>query len=170
MDTFGSCCGSCVHLNINDYSGSKWNCYCAERGGYHKLTESKCYKYDYDDNRDYYDLNHRWHIVSKICKILGLKDDYSCIDELLSFRNKKLENKEEYESFLKEYDEIGVLIANELEKDDDSLDMCISLCRQFLTPMLYLIRDEKYEDALGKYQEMYNFLKTCYGYDKKNSK
>ena len=62
MNTFDGCCGSCVHMNTNDYVGHKDHCYCTYRRQYYNLDERKCRYYEYDKYKDYYDLNHRWHV------------------------------------------------------------------------------------------------------------
>lgn len=163
MDTYGGCCGSCVHLNINDYVRTKDNCKCTYRGGYHDLHERSCYAYDYDKYRDYYDLNHRWYIVSAICRKLGLSDEYECVRLLHDFRKNVLEQDEKYTEMLKEYDRIGPFIAQMLETDDDSKELCTRLLQVYLVNVLDLIKANKNDEALQRYVEMVNLLRTIYG-------
>lgn len=165
MNTFDGCCGSCKHLNTNVYSGSKHICKCTERGGYHKLDEKKCYKYEYDENKDYYDLNHRWYIVGAIFRKLGLSDEYECISLLHNFRVNVLEKDSRYDDMLAEYDIVGPKIANLLEKDDYSEELCKRLIQVFLVKILDLIKENKNDEALNLYIEMVNMLKTVYEVD-----
>ncbi len=162
MNTFDGRCGSCVHMNTNDYSGHKHICYCTYRGHYYSLDDRKCQYYEYDRYKDYYDLNHRWHVVSAIFKKLDLKDSYECIDILHSFRNNFLENNPNYRELLNEYDIVGPVIAECLTNDPDSKILCKRLVEFFLSDMLSLIKEEKYEEALNKYIEMINVLKLFY--------
>ena len=163
MDTYGGCCGSCVHLNINDYVGTKDRCKCTLRGGYHDLHERSCSKYDYDKYRDYYDLNHRWHIVSAIFNKLNLNDEYECINLLHNFRINFLENDSKYLDLLEEYDIIGPVIAECLTNDDNSILLCKNLIRHYLVDILDLIRNDENEKALSKYMEMFTIL--CFIYN-----
>ena len=41
MNTFDGCCGSCQHMNTNDYTRHKDHCYCTYRRQYYNLTENK---------------------------------------------------------------------------------------------------------------------------------
>ena len=143
MDTYGGCCGSCVHLNVNDYVRTKDNCKCTLRGGYHDLHERACSKHEYDRYRDYYDLNRRWYIVSAICKKLGLSDNYECVSLLHNFRVNTLEKDERYNKVLAEYDIVGPSIAEMLLKDDDSKELCERLLQVYLVKVLDLIKENK---------------------------
>ena len=48
MNTFDGRCGSCVHMNTNDYVRTKDHCKCTYRGQYYDLNEPKCRYYEYD--------------------------------------------------------------------------------------------------------------------------
>lgn len=165
MNTFDGCCGSCEHMNTNDYSGSKHICYCTYRGHYYSLDEPKCGYYRYDSRKDYYDLNHRWYIVGAILRKLGLSDNYECISTLHNFRINVLENDARYNDMLAEYDIVGPKIANLLEKDDYSKELCRKLIQVYLVNVLDFIREEKNNEALNLYIEMVNLLKTIYEVD-----
>ena len=165
MDTYGGCCGSCVHLNVNDYVRTKDNCYCTLRGGYHDLHERACSKHEYDRYRDYYDLNKRWYIVSAICRKLKLSDDYECVRLLHNFRINVLEKDEKYKDLLEEYDKVGPFIAQMLEEDDDSKELCMRLLQVYLLNVLDLIKVYKNDEALDKYIEMVKLLRVIYNID-----
>jgi len=162
MDTYDGCCGSCKWLNTNDYCGTKDRCKCTLRGGYHDLHESKCYKHEYDPYKDYYDLNHRWYIVTAIFNKLGLSDDYECISLLHNFRKNVLSKDSRYDAMLAEYDIVGPKIAKLLKEDSESVEICQKLLQVYLVRVLDYIRDKKYDDALNLYIEMVNFLKLIY--------
>ena len=174
-DTYENKCGSCRNLNINDYCGSKNNCKCTRRGGYHELSEKRCSSdRDYDgpvpdgtrwDERDYRALKNRWYIVSAICKKLGLSDEYECVSLLQNFRVNVLEKDDKYNEVLEEYDIVGPFIAQMLLTDEDSKELCERLLQVYLVKVLDLIKTEKYDEALNRYVEMVNLLRTIYQVD-----
>ena len=162
MRTFDGCCGSCVDMNTNDYVRTKDHCKCTRRGQYYDLNEPACRYYKYDPYKDYYDLNHRWYVVTAIFNKLGLNDDYECISTLHNFRNNILSKDARYDSILAEYDIVGPKIAKLLEEDSESEIICKRLLQTYLVRVLDLIRDKKYDDALNLYIEMVSFLKVIY--------
>lgn len=162
MDTYDGCCGSCVHMNTNDFVGHKDHCYCTERRQYYDLHDRKCRYYEYDKFKDYYDLNHRWHIVSAIMGKLNLNDNYECVNLLHNFRKNFIENEEKYTHMLVLYDIIGPVIAKCLLEDDDSYELCKKLCRDFLIDIIFLIKEGHNDEALSKYEEMTNLLIRIY--------
>ena len=162
MNTFDGCCGSCVHMNTNDYVRTKNHCYCTYRRQYYDLTESKCSNYRYDPNKDYRDLNYRCYIVGAIFQKLGLSDDYECVSLLHNFRINILEKDPRYNNVLAEYDIVGPKLATLLMEDSDSKELCKKLVQTFLTRVLHLIEDNKIDDALNLYLEMVDLLKQVY--------
>ena len=162
MNTFDGCCGSCQHMNTNDYVRTKNHCYCTYRKQYYDLTERKCSYYKYDPYKDYYDLNRRWYIVSAILNKLGLSDDYECISLLHNFRINVLEKDSRYDNVLKEYDIVGPKLAIALVHDDDAVELSKRLIQVYLVRVLDKIKENKNDDALELYLEMVNFLKTIY--------
>lgn len=162
MNTYDGRCGSCVHLNTNDYVTTKDHCYCTYRRQYYDLNERKCSYYEYDRYKDYYDLNHRWHIVSAICNKLGLSDDYECVSLLHNFRVNFLEKNGQFDELLKKYDIIGPVLAECITNDRDSKVLCQKLIEVYLCPALDCIKSEQYVEALHKYLEMINTLYNIY--------
>ena len=165
MNTFDGCCGSCVHMNTNDYTRTKNNCYCTYRKQYYDLNESKCYAYKYDPKKDYRDLNRRWYIVSTIFEKLGLSEDYECVSLLEYFRENVLEKDPKYTDTLAEYDIVGPRIAELLSKDNDATELSKKLIQVFLVRVLDYIKENENDKALSLYLEMVNFLKSIYEVD-----
>lgn len=164
METYDGCCGSCVHMNTNKWNpySSKDYCYCTERRQYYNLHEPKCRYYEFDDYKDYYDLNHRWHVVSAIIEKLELKDSYECINVLHNYRKNFLEKDDKYRGMLMKYDIIGPVIAKCITDDVDSYELSKKLCREFLLDIFFMIREGKNEEALLKYEEMLGLLIRIY--------
>ncbi len=165
MSTFDGCCGSCEYINTNNYTGHKDHCYCEYRKQYYNLTDRKCRYYKYDPYKDYYDLVHRWYIVSAIFQKLGLKDEYECISLLQNFRVNVLDKDPRYDSMLAEYDIVGPKIAEYLTKDSDSVELCKKLIQVFLVRVLDNIKLGQNDEALNLYIEMVNWLKKVYDVD-----
>ena len=157
MNTFDGCCGSCVNMNTNDYIRHKDHCYCTYRKQYYNLTEPKCYAYKYDPNKDYYDLNRRWYIVSTIFEKLSLNDKYKCINLLQNFRLNALDNNPKYAEVLGEYDIVGPEIAKLLDEDEESQKVCKELA-QYLLLVLDNINAGKIDEAVETYIKMVNVL------------
>lgn len=164
MNTYDGCCGSCVHMNTNKWNpySSKDYCYCTERKQYYNLNESKCRYYEYDDYKDYYDLNHRWHVVTAILKKLELSDSYDCVKLLHDYRKNYLEKEKKYDILLCLYDMIGPVIAKCILDDEDSYELCKKIAREFLIDIIFMVRDGKTEEALSKYIEMISLLSNIY--------
>ena len=160
--TYDGCCGSCEHMNTNDYVRTKNHCYCTYRKQYYDLNERKCCYYKYDPYKDYYDLNHRWYIVSAIFEKLGLSENYECIALLEYFRENVLEKDPKYIDTLAEYDIVGPKIAEELVNDPDFKELSKKLIQVYLVRVLDKIKEKKNDEALELYLEMVNFLKTIY--------
>ena len=172
MNTFGNQCGSCVHLNINDHPSWRHICYCTERGKYYSITESAsgCSRYEYDKNRDYYELS-KWYVVTLICERLGLSCEQQAINDLFRFRLEVLEASPKYQEFLDEYDMAGPFLAKLLNMDDASLSKCRELFKLYLSKVICLIISKEYDDALSAYIEMLKKIENTYGFDieKRNS-
>ena len=170
MNTFDGCCGSCESMNTNDYVRTKDHCYCTVRRQYYDLREPKCRYYKYDPYKDYYDLNHRWYVVTAIFDKLGLSDDFECTDLLHNFRNNVLANDSKYDDILSEYDAIGPELAKRLKEDKDSEELCKKLLQVYLTRVFDYVKEEKYDEALEIYVEMVNLLKVFYNVDVNENK
>lgn len=162
-------CGSCSYLNINDYCGSKDRCKCERRGGYHALSEGKCYAYDgplpdgtRSDERDYRSLYYRWYIVTTIFNKLNLSDNFDCVYLLQSFRINFLENNLKYLKLLEKYDKVGVILSKCLSEDKDVHDICKKLLQLYLVHVFDYIKLEKYDDALRIYIRMLDLLCDIY--------
>ena len=162
MNTFDGCCGSCVHLNTNDYVNHKDHCYCTYRRQYYNLTEKKCSYYQYDPNKDYYDLNRRWHIVSAILHIIPEASEIPGMDKLRDFRVNILEKDAQYDDALRTYDIVGPFLARQLVLAENRQLICSSLIKNWLINIIQLIVNQEYHMAFTKYADMVNDLAERY--------
>lgn len=162
MNTFDGCCGSCIYLNTNDYVNHKDHCYCTYRKQYYNLTEKKCSYYRYDPNKDYYDLNRRWHIVSAVIAILPKAMSIPGMATLQNFRIDVLEKDKAFSQALCIYDVIGPFLARELTIDEKSQDICSMLLENWLIDVAKLVSEKQYIEAFEKYCNMVNALSEYY--------
>ena len=162
MNTFDGCCGSCIHMNTNEYVSHKDHCYCTYRRQYYNLTERKCSYYEYDRYKDYYELNHRWHIVSAVLGILNVSAAEAGIEKLHSFRTDVLEKDPRYESALRIYDVIGPFLAGRLAHEPDAPQICRQLIEKWLLPMEDMLALGGRETVYRKYAEMVNRMADRY--------
>ena len=103
-------------------------------------------------------MENGWYIVTTIFNKLGLSDlssEYECIGQLQNFRKNILENDSKYEIVLEQYDLVGPVIADLLSNDEE---LCRLMSQTYLTIVLDLIRDKKYDEALELYIHMVNYL------------
>lgn len=160
--TYDGCCGSCIHMNTNDYVGHKDHCYCTYRRQYYNLTEKKCSYYQYDSSKDYYDLNKRWHIVSAILQVLPEAKAIPGMNLLSSFRVSFLEQNNRYDNALMIYDLIGPFLAMRIINDVKAVEICRELISGWLINIISLIEVEKNAEAFIMYAEMVDSLITRY--------
>lgn len=162
MNTFDGCCGSCIHMNTNDYVRTKDHCYCTRRRQYYDLKERKCAYYEYDRYKDYYDLNHRWHIVSAVLRILPELAGEPWAERLRAFRTDVLEKDARYEQALRVYDVAGPFLACRLTADPRAEDLCRTLARCWLKPVSDKIAKGEYDGAFRLYAGMVDVLLNLY--------
>lgn len=152
--TYDGCCGSCIHMNTDDYVGHKDHCYCTYRKQYYNLKESKCSYYCYDPNKDYYDLNHRWHVVSAVLQILQSSSESLGITELYNFRIEVLEKDDKFAKVLQTYDVVGPFLANRLIHDHNSVFICSMILERWLRPINSQVVIGKVDEAIHQYASM----------------
>ena len=165
MNTFDGCCGSCIHMNTNDYVGHKDHCYCTYRRQYYNLTERKCSYYQYDRNKDYYDLNRRWHVVSAVSCILPETMYMPGFSLLADFRTAVLEKDSRFDRVLGMYDILGPFLAGKLYADPRRMEICRSLALRYFPELIRLIREGKNEQAFRRYASAVRDLAERYRED-----
>lgn len=161
-DMYIGCCGSCIYLDTDDYVRHKDHCRCTKRGQYYNLTEKNCQYYEFDRNKDYYDLNHRWHIVSAVLGILQTTAQTAGVEKLHRFRVDVLEKDGRYENALRVYDVLGPFLACQLAHDPDAVRCCHFLLERWFLPMEALAANGEYEAVFLRYAEMVSRLKLRY--------
>ena len=166
-------CGSCTYLDL-DYGG---NCYgkfyCNKKWDRHLATDTACSSYTKAYNRSSSAINNAidfsnsktsssCYITTLLCGILKLSDSNHYINTLRNFRNNYLRNSE-YNNLLVEYDVVGPIICKYLENDKQNRLVAAKLFYNYISPIVSLIDDKMYKDAIVRYIMMVERLKSLYG-------
>lgn len=147
-------CGSCRHY---EFAGDNKKGFCTWYGSY----------YYPDDNCSHQSTSApSCYITTMVCGILGFKDDCEPLNILRGFRNNYLQQDVVYQPLLMEYDVIGPMIAENIEKqycethDRTPWEQCYN---KYLVPTIDCIRQNNYEKAISQYTKMVNVLKDYFG-------
>lgn len=166
-------CASCTYLDLSD-----GNCYgkyyCNKKWERHLATDYKCSSYTKAYSRDEGTINNAidfsnshtsssCYITTLLCELLGLSDSNFYINTLRNFRNNYLKEKEEYKSILVEYDIVGPIICKNLRDDKQNRIIAAKIFYNYISPIVSLIDDKMYNDAIVRYVMMVNKLKNLYG-------
>ena len=161
---YGDKCGSCGHLDMNNYRGYKY--YCKERYTYCDPSNPKCRDYksadEMGDRRDYYDIKKinqaDCYLTTVICEILGFNDDCEILSIMRSFRNNILQKDLRYLSILIQYDVVGPSIATNLKNDENALWIAKELLKHYIRPIIKFIENKNYDAAVVVYKNMTELL------------
>ena len=167
-------CANCTYLNIN-YGGDCYGkYYCNKKYERHLANDTACSSYtkaysrssstisnaiDYSNSK----TSSNCYITTLLCEILKLSDSNYYINTLRNFRDNYLIKNSEYSEILVEYDIIGPIICNELLKDKQNRLIAAKLFYNYINPIVSLINDKMYNDAIIRYIMMVNKLKKVYG-------
>lgn len=180
-------CGSCVHYRIDDLRGGDRDGYGCDANGkafgssYYKRFpfDHTCSRYKEDSNRSDRDIEKAykaldskygyrpgssswWHIATFVNETLGnnLCGNYFYI--MVDFRENYLQKNLKYVNFLIQYDIYGRLIVDSLRKDHQKTLIARELLLNHIIPICQAIEAQQYDEAFGKYCEMFETLKNLY--------
>lgn len=111
------------------------------------------------------------YITTIVCNILSRDDNDRVLNVLRWFRDSILQNNEKYYGILKDYDNIGPIIASFLENDRDCIQMSTYLY-SILERISNNIENKNYDRAVTEYEVMtlslinYYRLKHLYNLNK----
>lgn len=164
--SYSACyCRECICMDLNDrarYDSSK--AWCSARRQYYNPNDDACSSYfQYDESRK--PISGGCYLTTIICNILGMEDHGISLECLRNFRNEYMLNHPETYVMLIEYDVIGPRIANHLMQDSNKLSIAYSLYNSHILPITNDIQSANYENAIQRYQDMTNKLKTFYHVD-----
>ena len=169
-------CGSCTYLDL-----STGNCYgkyyCNKKYDRHLATDTACSSYTKAYSRSSSALKNavdfsnsktssNCYITTLLCGLLSLSDYNYYINILRSFRNNYLRYNEKYNHLLVEYDVVGPKICKNLIVDKNNRLIAARLFYNYINPIVSLIEDKMFVDAIVRYTMMVDKLKNLYGIDR----
>ena len=169
-------CGSCTYLDL-----STGNCYgkyyCNKKYDRHLATDTACSSYTKAYSRSSSALKNavdfsnsktssNCYITTLLCGLLSLSDYNYYINILRSFRNNYLRYNEKYNHLLVEYDVVGPKICKNLIVDKNNRLIAAKLFYNYINPIVSLIEDKMFVDAIVRYTMMVDKLKNLYGIDR----
>lgn len=164
-------CAACTYLSETDNGGKYWD---ERKGEYRSACDPKCYNFceaysrsDYARENMY--ENSRSHAGSSgcylttiMCKKLGYPDNNYYLNTLRKFRDEVMKTNPKYIPLLLIYDNIGPMIAYELDRDRYGEKISKVLFTHYIIPAVGAIEEEKNETAIKIYQSMTNSLAEHY--------
>lgn len=154
-----------------DYTGKY---YCSTKGEYRYACDARCYNFCEAYRRSNYSRENMFtvskehsegsgcYITTIMCKILNYEDNNKYLNTLRMFRNNYMKTNSKYIPLLIAYDNIGPIIANELEKDHNSKQIAKTLFERFIIPAVEDINNKSYSGAINKYISMTYSLAELY--------
>ncbi len=164
-------CVKCTYLDLKtgDYYGKF---YCDKKYERHYPLDNACGSFTKAYSRsngeirnaiDFYNSKtSSCYITTMLCNILKLSDSNYYLNTLRNFRNNYLIKDYKYKNILIEYDIIGPVIANMLIDDSKKSFVAARMFYNYIQPIVSLIKDHMYVDAINSYKMMINILKKRY--------
>lgn len=166
-------CGSCTYLDLSDgnYYGKY---YCNKKWDRHLATDTACDSYTKAYSRDRGTIenaidfskgknNSGCYITTMLCDILKLSDSNYYLNTLRNFRDNYLAKDNQYKELLVEYDIVGPQICHYLLVDRQNKLIAAKMFFNYIKPVVSLINDKMYIDAINRYKMMIEALKCLYG-------
>lgn len=165
-------CGSCRHMDTNERKSLAFEYYCEKRRAYYPLTES-CQFYEADKGRNVDEIYEKdnpqgCYITTILCNILNTSDNHKYLEVLRRFRDLVLQKEFRYSEILMEYDVVGPIIAENIQNDANAHNLAVYFTNNYLLPIVSMIENKEFEQAIAKYIEMVNLLKNTYGVKQDN--
>lgn len=159
-------CGDCIYLNLKDKKyGNEY--YCPKTGKYRPINYSGCGDWKNDKGKTNSSAYQRGgcYITTICCNILGYADDCEVLTCMRMLRENYLKPNKEMHPILQEYDIIGPMISERINKDDEKEKLAMELLKIFLIPCANDIKKGEYALATHTYINMFNLLKIKYGFN-----
>ena len=148
----------------------KWNSdyWCMKNN--HRVSDSDyytyCRNYNYSDCPTYkHQESSGCYLTTLVCIILKKDDHDYVLDTMRKFRDNYLQKDQQYEQLLKDYDNIGPVLAQWIIKDSDSKVMAQDLYDKVLMKIAQELENKHYDLALSLYEDMTLSLIKHYGLD-----
>lgn len=150
-------CGSCRHFEAGACINQNTKYYC---------DWYKAYYYP-DDSCDHYSTTApTCYITTMVCDVLGYGDDCEGLKVLRDFRDNVLQKNVAYLPLLMEYDVVGPQIAHCIKEEYDKThdkELWQKCYEHYLVPTIDFIKNNEFDKAIIKYNNMINSLKVYFG-------
>lgn len=154
-------CRECMKMNLKDINRyDNQECYCTQYHRYINKNDKACsLHFEYNETLS---KQSGCYITTAICKQMGLEDNCEYLNKLRNFRENVLKKDPNYYYILYEYDIIGPIICENLKEDPFKNIRSLIILENFIKPIIDLIDNREYTEAINKYTEMVNELKSFY--------
>lgn len=165
MEKYENKCGSCYWLRDMDNDNTMFCGSSCEKG--HCIYLKGCY-YPDDSICSYYKDKSSYlpgggcYITTIVCDMLGFDDKCNILETLRGFRKNVMQKNTEYKDVLYEYDVAGPEIAKAIKEDND-LELIHGMLDFYILPVVGLIRNNNYKEAVARYKNMTKALENYYG-------
>lgn len=136
------------------FSGDFWcdkkNCR-VDEDTYHKYCRNYDYKYCPIFKKS--DNSSMCYITTIVCDILSKEDNNEVLNNLRYFRDNVMQKDEKYFGLLKDYDNIGPILATLIENDKDK-EVMANYLFTIIEKVSDRIKEEKYDNAVVIYEAM----------------
>lgn len=168
-----SFCAACTYLDeCSNYDGKY---FCERKGEYLYACDAKCYNFceaysRSNSSRENMYENSRSHISSGcyittiMCKLLGMNDNNYYLQTLRNFRNRMKTNINDL-PLLVLYDQIGPMIAEAIENDENGEQIAYTLFKRYIVPAVSAIEESQDNTAKDIYIAMTYALGERYNID-----
>lgn len=168
-------CSECTYLKIEDgdtKGGKYWCKYC----NWVYADEIECGNFilarsrpsEVSTSAERYSKDHRYYILTVICKLLGI-DHYNIhLDALQNLSDNYLSRCDLGKDLLKKYDIIGPIVASYIEDSPYSLSIASTLLQNFIIPTTSYVEHNDFKKATRLYIRMTERLMEYYKIDLTN--
>ena len=165
MEKYENKCGSCYWLRDMNDDNTMFCGTSNEKG--HCIYLKNCYYPDdticsYYQNKKSYVPGGGCYITTIICDMLGFDDKCNILETLRGFRKDVMQTSSEYKEVLYEYDTVGPKISKSIKEDKD-LELINGMLDFYILPVVSLIKNKDYKEAIIRYQNMTKSLENYYG-------
>ena len=159
-----ACCADCAYMDLND-SNSYGDYWCGYYKKYYPGGDSACSNFK-DGNRD--SNGGGCYITTVMVDILGYEDHCTYLEQLRNFRDSFMKSNTNCKDLLNEYDSIGPIISEKIQKDSERKVISKYLFENYINKSIEALKKHDNWNAIEIYKSMVNFLKSRYDIDKSN--
>ena len=159
-------CWECNKINLDDKNPyNKNEDYCMAYRKYVDPNSHACSRYfEYNEKLK----NNGCYITTAICNILGMDDNNIYLNSLRSFRDNVLAKDDNLKMILAQYDIVGPMVSYNLNNDPFRRTKSLMLFELYIKPIVKLLANKQYTEAILKYEQMTNELIDSYAIKKKD--